>query len=240
MGIGIVLLIWALVGAIVAGVGAIVLGGATALLTRGVKHGRWKVILATSAFPFLCLAWAGIVFFSQAVVNESVFHRDAGLGDTWKCPLPNGYALLMIDETEQGWVYNPKTQPWGGVGEQDDSLSGVRVLQLSGPYIFGGLDSHAYQFASKDDYIESYFLLDTKTGKHENFPTYQALQGKAQQLGITLNLERISVVYSRYRYTWFESLLAFVFCAPPLLFGWLLVKWIIRLRKSRGLLPQPV
>ncbi len=84
--------------------------------------------------------------------------------------------------TGMGWVL---------LGERDDSLSGVRVLQLSGPYIFGGLDSYAYQFASKDDHIESYFLLDTKTGKHESFLTYEALQGKAQQLGITLNLERI-------------------------------------------------
>jgi hypothetical protein len=235
VGIGIVLLIWAVVGTLLAGLGALFLGGATALLTREVQKGRRSVILCASVFPFLCLAWAGIVFVFQAAVNDFVFHRDAGLGDTWKCPLPDGYALLMIDETDQGWVYNPKTQGWGGVGERDDSLSGVRVLQLSGPYIFGGLDSHAYQFASKDDHIESYFLLDTKTGKHQSFPTYEALQGKAQQLGATLNLERISVVYSRYRYSWFEKLVAFVFCAPPLLFALLLIWWIVRLRKARGM-----
>ncbi len=43
----------------------------------------------------------------QEVINETVHHRDAGLGDTWRCPLPNGYALMMIDVTDQGWVPTP-------------------------------------------------------------------------------------------------------------------------------------
>lgn len=239
MGIGFVLLIWAVVGAILASIAAVVLGGTAALLTRGVSQGRKRVILATCVFPFLSLGWAGIVFLSQAAVNELVFHRDPGLGDTWQCPLPDGYALLMIDETEQGWVFNPKTQGWGGVAEREDSISGVRVLQLSGPYILGGGDSHAYQFASKDDYIESYFVLDTKAGRHEIIPTYEALRCKAQQLGINLNLERISVVYSRYRYTWFEAFVGLLVCAPPLLPAWLLIRWIARLRKAGQLLSQP-
>jgi hypothetical protein len=239
MGIGFVLLIWAVVGAILASIGAVVLGGTAALLTRGVAQGRKRVILATSVFPFLSLGWAGIVFLSQAAVNELVFHRDPGLGDTWQCPLPDGYALLMIDETEQGWVFNPKTQGWDGVAEGEDSISGVRVLQLSGPYILGGRDSHAYQFASKDDYIESYFVLDTKAGRHESIPTYEALRCKAQQLGINLNLERINVVYSRYRYTWFEAFVGLLVCGPPLLAAWLLMRWIARLRKAGKLLWQP-
>jgi hypothetical protein len=233
MGIGFVLLIWVVVGAILAGVGSVVLGGTTALLTRGVAQGRKRVILAASVFPFLCLGWAGIVFFSQAAVNELVFHRDPGLGDTWQCPLPDGYALLMIDETEQGWVFNPKTQGWTGVAESEDSISGVRVLQLSGPYILGGRDSHAYQFASKDDYIESYFLLDTRTGKHESFQTYEALRDKAQEMGIALGMERISVVYSKYRNTSFEMLAVLVLLGPPLIFACLLIRWVLRLRKIR-------
>lgn len=238
MGIGFVLLIWAVAGAVMACIGAILLGGTTALLTRGVARGRKRVILAARIFPFLCLGWSGIVFFSQAAVNEFVFHRDSGLGDMWQCPLPDGYALLMIDETEQGWVFNPKTQDWGGVAEGEDSISGVRLLQLSGPYILGGRDSHAYQFASKDDYIESYFLLDTRTGKHESFPTYQALRDQARQMGIVLSMERISAVYSKYRYTWFEILAGIVLLGPPLTFAFLLIRWVLRLRISREACPQ--
>jgi predicted PurR-regulated permease PerM len=102
MGIGIVLLFWAVIGTILAGVAAVVLGVATAWLTRRVQHWRRTAILAAAVLPFLCLAWAGAVFFFQAIVNETLFHRDPGLGDAWHTPLPNGYSLLMIDETDHG------------------------------------------------------------------------------------------------------------------------------------------
>lgn len=69
-----------------------------------------------------------MVFGFQAIVNEIVLHRDPGLGDTWHCPLPNGYALLMIDVMDHGWVYNPKTQPGDSVTEREDSVAGVRKV----------------------------------------------------------------------------------------------------------------
>ena len=40
--------------------------------------------------------------------------------------MPNGYALTMIDTTDQGTVYNPKTQPvTGGLTSQDHVVFGV-------------------------------------------------------------------------------------------------------------------
>jgi hypothetical protein len=39
----------------------------------------------------------------------------------------------MIDTTEYGWIFNPKTQPSGGVGEADDTVSGVQGLELLAP-----------------------------------------------------------------------------------------------------------
>lgn len=130
MGIGMVLLAAAVVGTVMASVGGAVLGGATAWFTKGVQHGRRTAILVAAAFPFACLAWGGLVFAFQAIVNETVLHRDAGLGDAWECPLPNGYAVLMIDVTDHGFVYNPKTQTEGAVGEQEDAPYGVRLLQV--------------------------------------------------------------------------------------------------------------
>jgi hypothetical protein len=128
MGIGFVLLIWAAVGLVLAGVGAVLLGGMAAYLTRGAVGGRKWLLVAASLFPFVCLAWAGGIFVFQAVVNEMVFHRDPGLGDSWNCRLPNGYAILMIDVTDQGWVYNPKTQPGDSVTDGEDAIAGVRIL----------------------------------------------------------------------------------------------------------------
>ena len=124
MGIGIVLLVWAVVGTILASVGALVFGGVTDLLTSGAREGCRKTIFAACAFPFVCLGWAGLVFLFQAAVNGFLLQRDAGLGDWWQCPLPNGYAIAMIDVTDQGWVYNPKTQP-DDIHDQEDAVAGV-------------------------------------------------------------------------------------------------------------------
>jgi hypothetical protein len=240
MGIGIVLLLWAVVGAILAGVGMLVLGGITANFLRGVNEGRRKAIIAAGLFPFVCLGWAAVVFFFQAAVNEGVLHRDPGLGDVWECPLPNGYALLMIDVEDQGWVYNPKTQVDGGVGEQEDAVSGVRLVQVAGRYILGGRDSRSFeQSGNGDGKVDSYFLLDTSTGKRQTFLTYDALRSVAGQLGVQVSLQPIEVAYSKYRFTYFDVLVGFLLCVPLLLAAWLLVRWIVRLRKSRDILSKP-
>lgn len=235
MGIGIVLIAWAIVGTILAGIAAVVVGGATAWLTRGVQRWRRSAILAAAALPFLCLAWAGAIFMFQAIVNETVFHRDPGLGDTWETPLPNGYALLMIDETDHGSVFNPKTQLPGGVAEQEDAPFGVRVLQVQGRYIIGGLDSKAFGSSSDNEArVDSYFLLDTRSSKRTNFPTYDALFQAATQVGIQPHLEPIAKVYSDYRFTWFDKVSAVLFFAPPLLALVVLTWWVFRLRKTVG------
>lgn len=185
-----------------------------------------------------CLIWAGAVFAFQAFINEAVLHRDAGIGDTWTCPLPNGYALLMIDVSDQGAVYNPRTQTASdGVTDQDDALDGVRTLQLVGPYILGGRDRHSFNHQWSDTtYIDSYFLLDTRVGKHSNFPTYDQLRGAAQKLGIALHLEPISTVYSRYRFTRFDIVALFLLCVPPLVCAFLLVRRVLRLRRTRDII----
>jgi hypothetical protein len=111
VGIGFVLVAAAIVGTVFAGLAAVVLGTITYLATRRVQRPRRTgTISAVIAFPFLALGWAATIFAFQAIVNETVLHRDAGAGDAWRCPLPNGYAILMIDQTDQGMVYNPKTQ----------------------------------------------------------------------------------------------------------------------------------
>ena len=102
------------------------------------------------------------MFVFQAVVNEGLLHRDLGLGDTWHAPLPNGYQIMMIDVTDQGWVYNPKTQPGSAVGEPADAVAGVRNLQVAGRYILGSADSKTFEHLGKDtNQVDTYFLMDT-------------------------------------------------------------------------------
>jgi hypothetical protein len=241
MGIGFVLLIWAVAGTILAGIGTLLFGGLTSLLTRKVTRGRRRVIIAAGLLPFACLIWAGALFVFQALVNEGVLHRDPGLGDTWHCPLPNGYALMMIDVTDQGWVYNPKTQPGDGVGEQDDAVAGVRIVQIAGRYIAGGSDTRSFQHLGQNSSeVDSYFLLDTQTGKQTKFKSYGELLQAASQLPIQLDLKPIDHVYSQYRFTKFDVFVGLLLAIPPLLAVGLLVWWIVRLRRIDETLPQPV
>src|ERR1700729_409672 len=150
MGIGIVLLFWAVAGTVVAALGAVTLGWITALLTRRVANNRCKVIIAASLFPLVCLGWGGAIFVFQAVVNEGLLHRDLGLGDTWHARLPNGYQIMLIDVTDQGWIYNPRTQPGSSVGEREDAVAGVRNLQVAGRYILGATDGKAFEHLGED------------------------------------------------------------------------------------------
>jgi hypothetical protein len=235
MGLGIVLIFWAIALTILAGIGAAIFGGISAFATKGVQRGRRALILASVAFPFACLAWAGAAFVFQAIVNEEVLDRDLGLGDTWHCPLPNGYALMMIDVTDQGWVYNPKTQPSSdGVFGKEDAVDSVRAVQIAGRYILGGYDTKGFAHLGEDvATVDRYFLLDTQTGKRTEFPDVRALQQTASKLGIQLHLEPINSVYSRYRFTWFDVFAAALTLIPPMVLGFLLVRWILRVRRSR-------
>jgi len=43
----------------------------------------------------------------------------------------------MIDTTDDGFVYNPKTQPEGTVAvseDEEDAVAGVRILQIAERY----------------------------------------------------------------------------------------------------------
>lgn len=242
MGTGIVLLIWIVAGTFLAAIGGLVLRGCTQSLTRGAKRGRAKAASAAALFPFGLFFWAGFVFLLQAFVSQTLLQRDPGIGDTWHCPLPNGYSLLMVNVNDHGWVYNPKTQPGDGVGGRSDAIGNVRTLQLAGRYILGAADSKASDdrfYNSADGEVDSFFLLDTREGKHMTFVGYQPLAFQAKQLGIDPNLEPINSVYSRYRFSWFDVVAGLLFFVPPLAATWYLGRWILKVRRTRPLIAQP-
>jgi hypothetical protein len=239
MGFGFVLLLWTIVGTVVAAIGSATLGCATALFTRGVPSGRRKAILTASLFPLVCLGWGGTVFVFQAVVNEAILDRDLGLGDTWHAPLPNGYQIMMIDVTDQGWVYNPITQPGQTVSQREDALDGVRNLQVAGRYILAAADSKGFDHLGKDtNDVDGYFLLDTQFGKKTQFLTYDELRRKAMELGIELNLQPIYNVYSKFRFSWFDLVAGILFLVPPAIGALTLIVWVVRLRRTRGFAEQ--
>ena len=233
MGIGIVLLFGAVAGTIAGSIGVVVLGRIAARLTRGVEHGRKWVIRAARLFPFACLGWAAVVFIFQAVINETVFHRDPGIGDGFDCPLPNDCRISMIDVTDAGYLYSPPTgTSSSGVSSQEDSLSGVCLLQLEGRYTLGGVDTCYPDKWKRNPQPDSYFILDTQTGKRTDFADRRALFLAARKLGIRLDLEPIEEVYRRFRFTWFDVLAGLLLIIPPMVGLALLIRSIIRLRRK--------
>ena len=232
-----------MVGLVLAGAGTLLSVFLVRWLTRnanGKAEGlaRKRIVRNAGLFPFGCLLWAGFVFIFQGYINDEYLHRDVGLGDSWSCPLPNGYALLMVDVDDSGSVYNPKTQgEYGSVGDRNDAVLGVTQLQISGPNIFGARDSRWFGKVDQGVVADHYFLLDTRVGQHTDFDNEEALRAEAAKLGVTVNLEPISKVYRRYRYTWFDVLAAALLLGPILVAGGWLLFSALRLRSAANAFP---
>lgn len=232
MGPGLVL--WAIAGAAVSLVGAIVLAGLAFVLTRHVeKRTALLIRLAAIALPFLSVGWLFAVLIAQGVVNTMYFHRDMGFGDSWYTPLPNGYSILMIDVTDSGMVCKTvpgEDAPCNG-GEQSDVLSSVTKLQLAGQYMLGESNPPSLDSSAQSHGPDTYFLTNSATGATREFATSGGLLAVAVSLHIAPKLEPIETVYDRYRATWFDFLAAAVALIPPGLGFLLLLLWIVRARR---------
>jgi hypothetical protein len=245
MGIGLAFVSWCVKGTILATALAVLAGVLTAVSVPRGRPRRTRLILWTCVFPFACLAWFLAIFVFQAYVNESVFYRDPRVGHIWQAPLPNGYAVLLIDEKHDGTVFNPRTHFSSSANSEihpdgPDAVSGVRVIQIAGNKILGGAGPLGqYSSPAAQNRVDYYFLLDTEAHTRTNFETYEALTRASQALGVEPHLEPLYRVYKRYRFTWFDGF-ALALCLVPILgVGLLLARRVWRLRKS-GALPVEV
>jgi hypothetical protein len=239
MGIGLALVSWCVKGTIIATFLAVLAGTLTAICIPHGRARRTRHILWACVYPFAVSFWFLAVFVFQAYVNESMLYRDAGIGHTWQTPLPNGYAVLLLDEKHDGTVFDPNTH-FSNTSNNDihpdgpDAVSGVRLLQVAGNKIFGGAGPVGqYSSSAARERVDYYFLLDTGSHTRTNFPTYDALTQTAQAIGIHPNLEPLYRVYKRYRYTWFDLTALALFLVPVIGAGLLLIRRIWRLRQQR-------
>ena len=233
MGILFVLILYAIVLSLVAAIGAAVFGTAAHFATRSAESGHKRAVLIAALFPFLCVAFAGVWFVVYDVINDSVFHHDPGLGDSWYTPLPNGYGLMMIDTTDQGVVFNPKTQGgWGSVGSKHDTAFGARQLQIEGKRIFGARDSGYFDRLGKESSaVDTYFELDTDGDSPIEFKSIGQLRQRAASEGVTLSLRSFESVYQDYRITWFDYLAGAILLLVPFSGLLLLSLWVWRVRR---------
>jgi len=233
MGIMFFLIFYAIALTTIATVGAAVLGTATYFFTKSSAR-RKRAVLISALFPYACVAFAGAWFIAYAVINEAAFHRDPGLGDTWETPLPNGYALLMIDTTDQGTVYNPKTQGgYGIVSSRGDTEFGVRDLQVCHNLIFGARDSGYFGRIGQDSkVVDTYFELDTTSNHTTEYKNLDELRQRAATRGVMLNLKPFESVFGEYRTTWFDYFAAAVLVLVPLAGFVVLFRWVFAIRRS--------
>jgi hypothetical protein len=234
MGMAVVLIVYAIALSLAALVGAILLGGLAHVLTKKSGSFRRRAVVVSAFFPFACVLYAGGWFICYSTVNYVVFHRDPGLGDTWETPLPNGYALMMIDTTDQGTVYNPKTQPGGDlVVGRDDAVFGVRQLQVSNKLIFGARDSGYFGRMGRDSKIvDSYFELDTNRNAQLQFKSLDDLRKRAASEGVALQLREFASVFHDYRTTWFDYFAGLALLGVPLVGFFGLVRWVWNIKHS--------
>lgn len=233
MGIMVVLIVYAVALTIAASVASIVLGGAAYALLRHSTAKRKRAVRASITFPFLCVAFAGGWFAIYAITNYTVFHRDPGLGDGWDTPLPNGYALMMIDTTDQGAVYKPMSKSGDRFNESDHKVDGVRQLQVSKNLIFGARDTGYFgRIGQESTFVDSYFELDTTKDTYQEFKTIEELRQQAANQGVSVQLRPFDSVFGDYRTTWFDYLSAIILLLVPAVGFFLLSRWIWRMRRS--------
>src|ERR1700749_555922 len=181
MGIAVVLIVYAVALTVGAAVGSTLLGSVAFFLTKRSGSRRKRAVLASAVFPFACVLFAGGWFIAYSTINYLAFHRDPGIGDSWETPLPNGYALMMIDTTDQGTVYNSKTQFGdGSVVGREDAVFGVRQLQEARTLIFGARDTGYFdRIGQESNFVDSYFELDTSRNAQTEFKTLDDLRRRA-------------------------------------------------------------
>jgi hypothetical protein len=228
MGLGIVLIFWAIVGCTASVIGAFVLHRIAKHFIRGKSQESHRLRATVTLFPFCCLAWAGCMFAAYAVTNAAVFDRDPGIGDGWYSPLPNGYTVEMIDVTDHGFLYRSKTQDINS----KEAIGDVCLLQLTGRYMMGAAACRGGYASDPQapNAVRSFFLVDTQTGSRSTFNTYGALSDAASQMKVRLNLEPIVDIYDRFRFTWFDGAAVILMLGVPLYSAWLLLKRGIRIR----------
>ena len=217
------LFFWAVIGAVLATLGSMVLVGATAFFTR--RRGPRKALLVLAgALPFCAAAWLGCVCIVQGLSNEIFLGRDFGLGDGFRCPLPHGYSISMIDDVDYASLSHES-----GLAPL---VSEVRQLQIGERFWFGATESKFKESEWVESPPNTWFTLDIATGALNEFESIEQLSASAIELGQELQLEPVRTIYWRYRPSWFDHSATLVGFLPLVLGHGVLIFQIGQFRRT--------
>ena len=184
-----------------------VLGGlasVAAVAVRGIVRralplaaaGRPIAEKAAFILPLVCVVFWAISWIAYAAINDRVFHRDPGLGDSWFTPMPNGDVLAAIDIPDVGYIET---------SGQVQLVSDVTRLQVDPGWIAGSYDTAARGFrTARGDIDKGFFLLNVATNARQDFSTSDELASALGQRSLALHLRPFETVFHEYRNTWFD------------------------------------
>jgi hypothetical protein len=218
VGIGFVLLFWALLLGGAAVVCAIALGLWSWWNERS-TFGRGGIVraLAAAALPLLLLVYAGAAFAGYAIWCEAVRDVDPGIGDGWRVPVGNDHYFCMIDIPDDGYLLK------GGCSGAP-IVHGITELAAAGDLVFGNSESSGP------------FVLDTRTGALQTIASVDAALARITPRPI---LQRAADFYADRRWGRADAIAAVLIGVPAIAatISWYL--WFIRSRPARrGAVPM--
>jgi hypothetical protein len=201
MGIGFVLLVW-----------AVVLGCAAVPFSVGLAIWRWRTQrcsrpntsllrpIAAALLPFILLTYGGLAFIAYATWCETKRHVDAGIGDSWMVPVANNHFFCMIDVPEHGYLLK------GGCSGSP-AVSNIVDLAEVGDQIIGRSD------------LGGPFVLDTRSGEERFFPELEDAQ---KQIPTPATLQSANSFYINHRWGWLDLLALLIIGSfgAVIMFGW--------------------
>lgn len=213
MGIGVVLLIWAVIFGGVAVVSAVVLG-LWSLRSHRAVVGRREVFkaVAAAALPLLMFGYAGATFAAYAIWCETIRGVDPGIGDGWQVPVGNDHYFCMIDVPEEGYLLK-------GSCSGAAIVDGITRIGSSGDLVFGNSTSSGA------------FVFDTRTGALQTFANMDAAVARITPRPI---LEGAGEFYTRHRWGYADAVAAALVAVPAMVIAIFWYVWFIRAR-SPGL-----
>ncbi len=205
MGIGFVLLIWAvLIGLLAVPARALLLriGRQTGGDPRGTRLSRWFVIMFFGGG-----AYAFIAFMAYWVWCDLSRGVDCGIGDSWRVPVGHGYEMGMIDLPNDASLHSA-----GSEGEA--VVSGIDQIGEYGQYVFG----HSASDGS--------FVFDTSSRTLHREKNLIALISRLHSLGVTETATvPVHEFYMAKRWSWVDAVAVILLGAPAAVVAvWMLRK----------------
>jgi hypothetical protein len=212
MGTGFVLIIWAIVGTLLASFAGVVL----ALICFAIQKIRNRVqrrwILLFAVAPFVGGVYLFVSFILYGIWCEGFRGRDFGIGDGFYFPITNGYTFNAIDTFDNPWLETPSRSQLHHDFEAIDAVP---------PLIF--IKQGSNQF----------FIVDTASGSETAFPTEAEMTTSARAHGAIVHFQSPDEFYRKWRFTTLDLLAALLIYPPPVLVFLVLVFLFWRSLKSK-------